>query len=1196
MNFAEAAEINDRIVVEIDEAGELEVKNSYLTNYIFRGVNPSTGEAGPFILLTRNKKKLDFSTVADLEWNGPFPTVDIGLPEFNVETDVIKLSEYSFPNGGSWENSGIEFTGASLMGFITQTPQGNEEIVERISLFSLNALSGFEILTDVYGGTDTQGFGSTFRVTAERINQINQFAEKVRDFENSLKEASALFGMVQIILEQADEINKVIGSDAELLSEWTATINYLDRFLTTFDDLNISVQDNEDRAARTGLIADQFKLLIRTEIDPDETSEAIIQTFVDQFASDYSNASNSEEKLDLILRYGVQPINKTLKAYLKFEENRLKVLKKQNGALQTEIDAQQSRVNAARNSFAIAALAKFIFSTDDFAEDIQENPEQVIALISDVGFSVAQQLITLDNAEIVTKRALQLVTDGDGRTKPFVFVRKGFGALRIGEAVGNRAIPFFWDLMLGETNLEAEIIDGKVEVLGDTTTIIDISTSNGFKNQFVSAEGPQNYVIAADRDEIVSISASMYRPNLFDPLRSPWELNGNVVPQTVYNFSVSDGDLNTSQRLCVRKVLGNLDFAIHTTNLGQSGIGTCGEGTLRGLSAFKDVAGEQVVYRNPNELPVEYSVSLPPESIENYPLNAAYRVKGEAAEKFFVAYSGLDLNSLVHTFQIVPREGEVDFSFSLEGASADNPFISVELDEEFRNDNDPITLITWVWGDGNVSSASLANGESVAALLSTMHTYEEAGVYTVILGVTRQSGQVSERRITINVFAPQLNAPTGLTADAGDRQVHLTWNEVESAESYNIYYATESFGQPPDIQNYASFEGGSVIQNVSATSRTIPFLTAGDEYYFVVTANGSSGEGLPSNEVIGVSLSFEDISLNLNNQTLERHGDSLLITLQGEFGVRLVDFRPSDTSYRTVYSSSNLKESARLATDNGRFILALENDPSDDSEGVTTKLLSSDDIENWSEIGSLPSRDRQVFFAKQFESLMVAGDNIATSVIERNGDVGVRTVFWNGDREKQDGSVGTGFGPLLQGNSVFVINLDYRPFRRNDAYLQEYGLDGVSSTLVANAPNNQRLSLNSVRKSETSAEYLISSRFGRDGGAAIENQTCAEAPNVNLNSTLSRALKLSDANIYPVFAGENHFLYRWVNVPTCRIESVTEFTLPNEARIVDGLVIGNQYHAVGIQDQSDGTRVPSLFSIDMNSGTVLRTLDLRSLL
>ena len=70
-------------------------------------------------------------------------------------------------------------------------------------------------------------------------------------------------------------------------------------------------------------------------------------------------------------------------------------------------------------------------------------------------------------------------------------------------------------------------------------------------------------------------------------------------------------------------------------------------------------------------------------------------------------------------------------------------------------------------------------------------------------------------------------------------KVTLTWDEVSNATSYNLYYS-----ELPGVTKH----NGNKIPDVPNPA-TVPNLTRGTTYYFVVTAENSHGESGESNEV-----------------------------------------------------------------------------------------------------------------------------------------------------------------------------------------------------------------------------------------------------------------------------------------------------------------------------------------------------------
>ncbi len=100
--------------------------------------------------------------------------------------------------------------------------------------------------------------------------------------------------------------------------------------------------------------------------------------------------------------------------------------------------------------------------------------------------------------------------------------------------------------------------------------------------------------------------------------------------------------------------------------------------------------------------------------------------------------------------------------------------------------------------------------------------------------------EYGEGRVSVEAsatpFLSALPAPTGVTAVAGDRQATISWDAVNNATTYNIYWSAS-----PD----ASIQSRTKLANVKS-----PYihsgLTQGMTYCYVVTAANGSGESVDS--------------------------------------------------------------------------------------------------------------------------------------------------------------------------------------------------------------------------------------------------------------------------------------------------------------------------------------------------------------
>ncbi len=126
------------------------------------------------------------------------------------------------------------------------------------------------------------------------------------------------------------------------------------------------------------------------------------------------------------------------------------------------------------------------------------------------------------------------------------------------------------------------------------------------------------------------------------------------------------------------------------------------------------------------------------------------------------------------------------------------------------------------------------------------------------------------------VSGTTLAAPKDVTASPSDAQVIVNWPSV-SGTTYNLYMASQN---GITKGNYGSLTGGMKHSKVTA-----PFvhtgLANGTTYYFVVTAENTSGESVESNEVSATPLAGK-ISLHPGSMATARNGHTATLLLNGK--------------------------------------------------------------------------------------------------------------------------------------------------------------------------------------------------------------------------------------------------------------------------------------------------------------------------
>ncbi|TDU01924.1 PKD repeat protein [Streptomyces sp. 846.5] len=182
-------------------------------------------------------------------------------------------------------------------------------------------------------------------------------------------------------------------------------------------------------------------------------------------------------------------------------------------------------------------------------------------------------------------------------------------------------------------------------------------------------------------------------------------------------------------------------------------------------------------------------------------------------------------NPLAASASATPTSGQVPLSVAFTGTGTGGT---------------PAYSYGWNFGDGTSSTAQ-----------NPSHTYSTAGTYTATLTVTDSASPANTASSTVTITASPIaatvpGAPTGLTATAGTGQAALSWTPPsstggENVTSYKVYRGTTSGGETLLTSGGCSGLG-------AVTSCTDTGLTAGQTYYYKVSAVNGVGEGAQSNE------------------------------------------------------------------------------------------------------------------------------------------------------------------------------------------------------------------------------------------------------------------------------------------------------------------------------------------------------------
>ena len=175
--------------------------------------------------------------------------------------------------------------------------------------------------------------------------------------------------------------------------------------------------------------------------------------------------------------------------------------------------------------------------------------------------------------------------------------------------------------------------------------------------------------------------------------------------------------------------------------------------------------------------------------------------------------------------------------------------VSTGTDVQLRGLGDDLDglIVSYAWAQSDGPAVEMLNANTSQASFVAPEV-DGTGTFTFVLTVTDDGGARASDDISVEVFS-LMTPPQNVAAAVEPDVITLTWDEVPGAETYDIYYALESFDAVSDHENYQLLVGGALEQGVRTNRFELNTPSTINDYYFLITAIRADDESDPSDEI-----------------------------------------------------------------------------------------------------------------------------------------------------------------------------------------------------------------------------------------------------------------------------------------------------------------------------------------------------------
>ncbi len=745
---ANEVDISRRLSLSVQDTGGYEFNNQYMTYYIARFIGE--GGIGKPLYIKPNDKKVNFDII-DANLVNYSLTVKGKLPTFNSVKSTGNIANYT-PSGGIKGAYDIDISGGNLLGYIGLIRQDDIDFIQDMVIgdesdhsiaLLLNIWAFINHSISVFDSVATGGkVSNKAEVVAEKLQYLLGIIQKT---EHLQKQASLFYQLSKVIGEEIKALAPVLGGVTNGVpnNKWLAdTLAYYDNYIVIMDSISANTKlklsgENATVNWQQKFQQASYNRLIKIDKSLDNfSSDTYRKALAKKYESIQASSQSDELKENSLARIVsdaiIAPANSLLTIYVKTLNERLKKSKDKN-----EKEELKLQIYTLVGVKTLIQMYRLSFEASQIYTLLKQDPAKGKEVLSSILYDMAEGVVGVIAADTgnLSLELINKIGGAENAAKANVYLKAFNGS----KDFANKVLPFLSDFITAPTTIQSSLKDGDVQHLTPVNAkVIVVNGDSRMEYEELSEDETLNVFV--DPDKPISMGLYLYRPDYFNAERSPWKLQTDFAPNTVYDASINvTTHIYERKILCAKKIIGNEEYVSYHLLRNSAGTfsgGQCDAGELGAVDGkwfdgdITKIHDDFIAYDHDSDIKSvlklqEYDAPL---------LNASSFQLAKANRPVQVLFSGYDLNNHSWKFNFYSKLTLSDVeivNLTSDKAGALNKTFKVNVN--LTPEDDVINYI-WDFNDGSEQVNSTSNEIS--------HTFTNPGFYNVNVRIETRLGQI----------------------------------------------------------------------------------------------------------------------------------------------------------------------------------------------------------------------------------------------------------------------------------------------------------------------------------------------------------------------------------------------------------------------------------------------------------------------